>query len=47
MTLKIRGMWVYLPTVSNNDTEEEQENMGKKNENSDVRCAGKFKNLFA
>lgn len=30
MTVKIRGMWVYLPTVSNNDTEEEQKNMGKK-----------------
>ena len=30
MTLKIRGMWVYLPTMSNNDIEEEQEDMGKK-----------------
>lgn len=36
MTGKIRGMWVYLPTMSNNDTGEEQEDMGKKSENSDV-----------
>ena len=36
MTLKMRGMGVYLPTMSNNDTGEEQEDVSKKYENSDV-----------
>lgn len=29
-------MWVYLPTVSNNDTGEEQEGTDKKYENSNI-----------